>query len=202
MEIHNNKPFSGRTYSRRDQFEDIEREVLSPLNPLRYEIKKQTIVTVMKNGYVRLGEDVHYYSVPYKYIGKKVKILYTSSRIEVYYRYLMIASHVRERKKYHYTTDSDHLASQHKFLTEWMPEKFVQETAEIHENVANYISKVLEKKAYPEQAYKSCSGILSFSRRVGPERLTEACRWADNLGQYNLPCHRGDTQETARSVTA
>ena len=185
LEIHNNKPFSGRTYSRRDQFEDIEREVLGSLNPLRYEVKKQTIVTVMKNGYVRLGEDVHYYSVPYKYIGKKVKILYTSNRIEVYYRYLAIATHVRERKKYHYTTDSDHLASQHKFITEWTPEKFIQEAADIHEDVAGYISKVLEKKTYPEQAYKSCSGILSFARRVGPERLTEACRWADSLGQYN-----------------
>lgn len=37
-----------------------------------------------------------------------------------------------------------------------------------------------------EQAYKSCSGILSFARRVGPQRLTEACRWADSLGQYNF----------------
>lgn len=185
LEIHNNKPFSGRTYSRREQFEDVERDTLGSLNPLRYEVKKQSIVTVMKNGYIRLGEDIHYYSVPYKYIGKKVKILYTSSRVEVYYRYLMIASHLRERRKYHYSTNSDHLASQHKFLTEWTPEKFVEEASEIHEDVAGYISKVLEKKTYPEQAYKSCSGILSFARRVGPERLTEACRWADNLGQYN-----------------
>lgn len=185
LELHNNRPFSGRTYSRRDQFEDIERDALGPLNPLRYEIKKQSIVTVMKNGYVRLGEDVHYYSVPYKYIGKKVKVLYTTTRVDVYYRYTLIASHARSRVKYHYTTDSDHLASQHRFLTEWTPEKFIQEATDIHEDVARYVEKVLEYKPYPEQAYKSCSGILSFARRVGPERLTEACRWADSLGQYN-----------------
>lgn len=185
LEIHNNKPFSGRTYSRRDQFEDVEREALGPLNPLRYEIKKQSMVTVMKNGYVRLGEDVHYYSVPYKYIGKKVKILYTITQVEIFYRYTKIASHTRSRVKYHYTTDSDHLASQHRFLTEWTPEKFIAEATDIHEDVASYIAKVLENKPYPEQAYKSCSGILSFGRRVGEERLVEACRWADSLGQYN-----------------
>lgn len=185
LEIHNNKPFSGRTYSRRDQFEDVEREALGPLNPLRYEIKKQSMVTVMKNGYVRLGEDVHYYSVPYKYIGKKVKILYTTTQVDIFYRYTMIASHTRSRVKYHYTTDSDHLASQHRFLTEWTPEKFIAEAADMHEDVASYIAKVLENKPYPEQAYKSCSGILSFGRRVGEERLVEACRWADSLGQYN-----------------
>ncbi|WP_374693210.1 hypothetical protein [Bacteroides fragilis] len=29
----------------------------------------------MKNGHVRLGEDAHYYSVPCRYIGKKVILL-------------------------------------------------------------------------------------------------------------------------------
>jgi transposase len=185
LEIHNNKPFSGRTYSRRDQFEDIEREALGPLNQLRYQIKKQSMVTVMKNGYIRLGEDIHYYSVPYTYIGKKVKILYTGTQVDVFYRYTMIASHARVMAKYHYTTNSDHLASQHRFITDWTPEKFIDKALDIHADVAHYIGKVLEHKPYPEQAYKSCSGILSFAHRVGEERLTQACRWADSLGQYN-----------------
>lgn len=187
LEIHNNKPFSGRNYSRREQFEEIEREVLSPLNPHLYQVHKQVMVTVMKNGYVRLGEYIHYYSVPYTYIGKKVKMLYTPDLVKVYYQYTMIACHERIRSKYHYTTNEDHLASQHRFLTEWTPEKFIQQAESIHEDVAFYISKVLDHKAYPEEAYKSCSGILSFARRVGPERLAKACRWAINLNQYNYP---------------
>ena len=187
LEMHNNKPFSGRSYSRREQFEEIEREALSALNPIDYQVHKQVMVTVMKNGYIRLGEDIHYYSVPYTYIGKKVKILYTTALVKVYYQYTMIACHERIRSKYHYTTNEDHLASQHRFLTEWSPEKFIQQAQAIHEDVALYISKVLELKPYPEQAYKSCSGILSFSRRVGAERLTNACRWAMNLSQYNYP---------------
>jgi transposase len=187
LEIHNNKPFSGRSYSRREQFEEIEREALGPLNPLRYEMNKQIMVTVMKNGYIRLGEDVHYYSVPYTYMGKKVKLLYTSSLVKVYYHYTLIACHERIRTRYHYTTDESHLPLQHRFLAEWTPENFIQQAEAIHSDVARYISKVLEHKAYPEQAYKSCSGILNFARRVGPDRLTDACRWADNLGQYNYP---------------
>lgn len=187
LEMHNNKPFSGRSYSRREQFEEIEREALSALNPIDYQIHKQVMVTVMKNGYIRLGEDIHYYSVPYTYIGKKVKILYTPALVKVYYQYTMIACHERIKSKYHYTTNEDHLASQHRFLTEWSPDKFIQQAQAIHEDVALYISKVLELKPYPEQAYKSCSGILSFARRVGLERLTNACRWAMNLSQYNYP---------------
>jgi transposase len=187
LEIHNNKPFSGRTYSRREQFEEIERDALGGLNPLRYEVNKQVMVTVMKNGYVRLGEDIHYYSVPYNYIGKKVKVLYTSIAVKVYYQYTLIASHRRNRIKYRHTTDDNHLASQHRYTTEWCPEKFIKEAEAIHEDVASYITKVLEHKVYPEQAYKSCAGILSFARRVGAGRLAGACRWAHNLHQYNYP---------------
>ncbi len=74
LEIHNNTPMYKRDYSRRQQFEEIERDVLQDLNP-SYELKEQAQFTVWKNGYIRLGVDTHYYSVPYKYIGKTVKVL-------------------------------------------------------------------------------------------------------------------------------
>jgi len=185
LEQHNNAPFCGRDYSRRQQFEEIERDVLGKLNPFRYELKEQAIVTVMKNGYVRLSKDVHYYSVPYQYIGKKVKILYTSLEVEVYFCYELIATHKRQIQRYQYSTDPKHLASQHQFLTEWCPESFLKRATAIDDDVASYIAKVLELKPFPEQAYKSCSGILNFARKVGNERLIDACRWADSFGQYS-----------------
>lgn len=187
LETHNNKPFSGRDYSRREQFEEIEREALAPLSPLRYEVHRQAMATVTRSGYVRLAEDSHYYSVPYTYIGKKAKLLYTSSLVKVYYQYAMIACHDRTRARYHYTTNEEHLAPHHRFQSEWTPENFIRQAEAVHQDVARYISKVLEHKKYPEQAYKSCSGILNFARHVGPSRLTDACRWADSLGQYNYP---------------
>lgn len=184
LEIHNNTLMYRRDYSRRSQFEEIERDVLQSLNPIRYELKEPAQLTVRKNGYICLGVDTHYYSVPYKYIGKTVKVLYTSQSVEVYYRHELIAQHVRNRRKYQYTTNTEHLASQHQFLTEWSAEKFIGQGMDIHEDVGEYIAKVLEEKTYPEQAYKSCAGILSFSRRVGTERLIDACRCAHALGQY------------------
>lgn len=71
LEEHNNLLLTGRNYSRRQQFEEVERSALEPLPLLRYELKKQIFVTVMKNGHVSLNADKHYYSVPYRFIGKK-----------------------------------------------------------------------------------------------------------------------------------
>jgi len=53
------------------------------------------MATVGRDSYVRLREDIHYYSVPHIYIGKKLRISYTSSDVEVFDGYTCIASHAR-----------------------------------------------------------------------------------------------------------
>ena len=159
LELHNTGAFKGRNYSRRQQFEELEKHTLKSLPQYRYECKQQLLATMMKNGHVCLGADKHYYSVPYRFIGKRIKLLYTSSQVEIFYKYERIAIHSRQLRKYHYTTNNEHLASAHRYLSEWTPEKFIEEATSIHADVANYIIAVIEHKQHPEQAYKSCSGI-------------------------------------------
>lgn len=185
LEAHNNAPLRGRNYSRRQQFEEIERPALMPLPAMRYELKKQLFVTVAKNGHVGLGPDKHYYSVPYRFIGKKVKLLYSLHTVEIYYNYERIALHRRSKVAYQYTTEKEHLASTHRFVSEWTPEHFAEWAGSIHEDVRLYILKVLERKQHPEQAYKSCVGILTFAKKVGHERLTKACQRGLEYGAYN-----------------
>ncbi len=187
QEVHNTIPFKGRDYSRRQQFEEIERSTLRPLPVHRFEFKQQAMATVMKNGHVCLSADKHYYSVPYRFIGKKVKLLYTSACVEIYYHYERIAVHARQCRKYQYSTNQEHLASAHRFVSDWTPEKFIGQAGAISEDVAAYVAQVLEHKAHPEQAYKSCSGILSLARKVGNERLSNACKRAYDYGVYNYP---------------
>ena len=187
LELHNTAAFKGRSYSRRQQFEELEKHTLKALPQYRYECKQQLLATVMKNGHVCLGADKHYYSVPYRFIGKRIKLLYTSSQVEIFYKYERIAIHSRQLRKYHYTTNNEHLASAHRYLSEWTPEKFIEEATSIHADVASYIIAVIEHKQHPEQAYKSCSGILNLKRKVGSDRLINACRRAGSFGVYNYP---------------
>lgn len=185
LEAHNNALLKGRHYSRRQQFEEVERAALMPLPPLRYELKKCLYATVAKNGHVALSTDKHYYSVPYRFIGKKVKLLFSRHSVEIFYNYQRIALHARVKVPYHYTTDKEHLASTHRFVAEWTPEKFIAWAEGIHQDVKQYIIEVLRRKQHPEQAYKSCVGILSFTKKVGNERLINACRRALSYEAYN-----------------
>lgn len=185
LDKHNNKKLTSRPLSRLQMFNTIEKQELSPLPCKRYEIKHQSMATVGQNGHIQLGKDKHYYSVPYQYIRKKVKILYTTTTVEIYHKYNRIAVHNRSIKPYNYTTQTDHLASAHKFMTEWTPQRFINWGASIDESVKAFIIGLLDQRLHPEQAYKSCLGVLSFTKKVGNQRLAAACKRALDFNIYN-----------------
>jgi transposase len=180
----NEASFQGRSDSRATLFAELDQPVLRPLPRHRYEWKYYQAVTVLKNYHVFLKEDSHYYSVPYRYVKKKVKIAYTSSSVEVYCQHERIAIHARSRRKYQYSTLKEHMPSAHRFVSDWCPEKFIRWAARISPVVEEYISQVLAAKAHPEQGYKSCIGILSFEKKVGKERLTAACQRGLSFQSY------------------
>jgi transposase len=185
LEDHNSQILSGKDFSRRQQFEDIERKTLLPLPLLHYEFKKQSYATVMRHGHVCLSSDKHYYSVPYAFIGKKVKLMYSRYKVEIFHDYERIALHKRLQSPYKYTTDNEHIPANHRFVVELESDRLLRQAEEIHKEVRLYISKILAKNQHQEQAYKSCLGVLSFVKKVGEERLIKACQRALEYGVYN-----------------
>jgi len=185
LEKHNNTLLTGRPYSRRELFDEIEKNALQPLASFRFEYKYRQLCTVSSNGHVCLREDKHYYSVPYEFIGKKVKMLFNRSYVEIFFKHALITRHERIKKPYGYTTVKDHLASTHQFIADWNPELFINKATEIGSSVEEFIRLVLINKPHPEQGYKSCMGILSLERKVGKERLIAACTRALDYGSYS-----------------
>ena len=139
----------------------------------------------MQNGHVSLGKDKHYYSVPYQYLRKKVKIVFTKSTVEAYHKYNRIALHKRDTRPYRYTTVKEHLASTHQFVTDWTPQRFIDWAASIDGPEKEFIILLLDRKQHPEQAYKSCMVVLSFAKKVGNKRLSNACRRALDHHVFN-----------------
>ena len=180
----NDAQLTGKECSRTDQWL-LELSSLQPLPETSYEMRKIKQVTVMKNGHVYLNEDQHYYSVPYELIGKKLKLQYSRSEVDLFLKYELVATHKRVRSPHNYTTDPAHMPAEHRYVTEWSPSFFMEKAKVIDPVVEYYISQVLAKKQHPEQAYKACMGILSFAKRVGNIRLTKACKRAHEIGYYN-----------------
>ncbi len=185
LEIHNKKKLTARPYSRLELFTEDEKKELNPLPQERFEIKYQSFATVMQNGHVSLSSDKNFYSVPYQYLRKKVKLLYTKSTVEIYYKYNRIATHPRHYKPYVYTTNPEHMASTHQFVADWSASRFLDWASGIDPSVGEFIMKIIDSKNHPEPAYKSCLGILSFEKKVGKQRLINACKRALDYRIYS-----------------
>lgn len=84
LEKYNDMFFQRKEASRKELFQSVERTCLKPLPTQPYELKDYRRAKVQKIGYVYFSPDKNYYSVPYRYIGKRTLIHYTKSVVEVY----------------------------------------------------------------------------------------------------------------------
>jgi transposase len=178
LDAYNRKNFQGRDYSRQQLFEEIEKQYLRPLPPQSYEMKSFCENTVQFNHHIYLKEDRHYYSVPHELTGKKVKVTYTNRCVEIYFNNLRVATHHRNLRPYGYTTKPEHRPANHRYVSEWTPERFIQWGKKISPEVEQVIIRILESRPHPEQAYKSCMGLLNLEKKHDLEHIRKACKKA------------------------
>ncbi|MCH8317394.1 MAG: IS21 family transposase [Bacteroidetes bacterium] len=184
LEKYNDYLFQGRDYSRKTLFISSEKSQLQslPLHP--FELKSYKRARVQKNSHIWLGDDKHYYSVPYQYAARQVELQYSKSVIEVYFNNERIATHARSQRLGGYTTEKQHMPSTHQFVSEWSADFFLKWAKPRGKIIEQYIENIFAKKAHPEQAYKSCMGIQQLYKQYGNERLTDACQRALQYQRY------------------
>jgi transposase len=182
VDLLNDREMKKIRISRRRRFQQIEAQHLKAL-PVRPYLIRRFIpsVAVQVNYHLYFPVDKHYYSVPYRYRRKKVRVAYTDQEVEIYHNNTRIAAHRRQRAAHQYTTNRDHMPSHHRIVTEWNPQRFLTWASEIGEQTRTLIAAVLAAREVPEQAYKSCLGILSLAKKYGPQRLEAACRRANHF---------------------
>ena len=177
LEEHNKTPLQRMRISRRELFNEIEKDALKRFPSSRYEVKEFRYFKVPSNYHIELREDDHYYSVPWQLRGKSISLLYTQSTVEVYHQNMRVALHKRERKR-GYTTKKEHMPPNHRFYAELSPEDVTNRAEKIGKQVKALVEKVFQYKANKYQALRTSLGIISLSRHFGPERLNSACKRA------------------------
>jgi transposase len=176
--LFNNRPFRNKVGTRRQMFEQHEKPLLKTLPSSVYEIKNTTESKVGKNYHVIVGEDRHSYSVPYKLIGKRLKIIYTADSVEIYHNLSRVALHKRNYTHYGHTTNLEHQPVKHQHVTEqsgWDDEYFLRSASCIGQSVLEVMRRMLASRLIEVQTYNSCLGILKLGKAYGSDRLEAAC---------------------------
>lgn len=208
LTLHHQMHFQQKTISRLEQFHQLEKEFLHPLPPTPFVIRHKIEATVKMNYHITLTEDGHQYSVPYKYIGKKVIANYDTDIVEIFYELNRIALHKRSYRKNDYTSSVEHMPESHQKITEqkgWDADYFLREAAKTGLHTEQYVAAVLKGRSIIQQAFDACKGILRLGAKYGQDRLEAACKRAlqgdrynyktvDNILKNNLDKLSGETQ--------
>jgi len=184
LQVYNDYLLSHIQVSRRQQFQTLESDFLQALPNQAYQLRYYKVAKVQKMGYIFLSSSKNYYSVPYRYIGKKVQVQYNQNTVEVYYQTERLASHLRSFKAGHYVTIPEHLSSQHQFYNDWNPDYFKKLAAPLGESVQDYVTALIDQAAYPEIGYKQCLGIIALAKTYSKQRLNNACKRGLGFHRY------------------
>jgi transposase len=191
LDAHNDCRRSRGGESRREVFLACERSLLTPLPSEAYFPRHKTQAKVQKNYHVELGEDKHFYSVPYRYIGQQTSLIYDRQQVEVFIGMERIAIHSRDFRQWGYSTHPEHLPDSHLHYRQTLGF-----TKEYFQNIARkagpsseeVFETVMNAKKFVEQSYNSCLGLKRLMEQYGHERFENACYRALQTGWINYGC--------------
>ena len=170
----NTRPFQKMPSNREQTFLELEKEALKPLPDTRYEYAEWHTAKTAFDYHVQYQK--HYYSVPYMYAGKHVEIRATLNTIEIFFNHERIAVHIREyTKRKRDITNTDHMPDNHKEIAEWTPERFISWGKKYGQAVAEYMKYLMDNRDCPEQAFKTCRGILSLIEKLESDVIDRVC---------------------------
>lgn len=171
--ILNNQPFQKMKTSRRELFETLDKPALKPLPPSRYEYAHWKKAKIHIDYHFVF--DHHFYSVPYQHIRHVVEIRATSKTVECFYQGQRIAAHARSYHRYGYTTLAEHMPKAHQEHAKYSLTYIENWAKKIGLQTLSFIHHMMASRAFPQQAYRACYGLLRLSDRYGEERLEKAC---------------------------
>ena len=179
LEKLNTRAFQKMPGNRLSTFTKLDKPAAQPLPKSRYVFAE--VVTKSVNVDYHICVNDHYYSVPWKLRKKssKVTVRVTAGTIEILQNNQRVCSHLRNDKKYAYTTVADHMPSNHRAHHEWTPGRMISWGRKIGPNCSGVMEGIFKGALHPEQGYRQCLGILRLERRFGQVRLENACEIAN-----------------------
>ncbi len=170
--------------SRRELFETLDRPNAKPLPPAAYVYAEWAKARVHIDYHIEV--DKHYYSVPFRFVHQQVDVRLTPTTIEALLKGERIAAHGRSYVPYGHTTLPDHMPPAHQAYVQWTPERLIAWASKIGVCTARLIKEILATRAHPQQAFRSCLGVIRLAERYPAARMEAAALRALNFKAYSL----------------
>jgi transposase len=195
----NNKMMLAAGCTRRQEFEDINLPNLKPLpeKPYEYAVRKTARVNIDYH----VEFEKHFYSVPHTLIHQEVDLRVTEHLVEVFHKGKGVAIHPRSSKAGGYTTLREHMPPNHQFLNKINTQQLLTWAEKVGPQTYNFINTTLKSRSFPEQAYRSCLGILNLAKKYPSSRLEQACQAALESKSLSYKAVKDELEWLAKQTT-
>lgn len=176
-----------RNKSRNQLFEELDRPALRALPEYRYEFAQWRLNFVVPQDY-HVQWNNHYYSVPYRYVGDKVRIRITASVLEVYLHSgdMPIATHVLSEADGGCSTMKEHQPQSHRAYAEDQGAELFAWAQSIGADVGSFVHKHAEIHRRPALTLQAVRGLKKLGDQHGAERLNSACKRAISIPNVSV----------------
>ena len=168
-------PYKGS--SRWEIFEKYELPNMRPLPQQMYRFRMRKEVKLGASYHVCVGSERHFYSVPCKYVGQMVKVMWDVTSVEIYAEGKLVWTHDRKYDPYGYTTEKSHMPEAHLAYEHNRSQNaamLIDRAQRVGPFTKWAVENILQRTTFPQQAYGTCNGVLSLGRTYGYDRLESA----------------------------
>lgn len=160
--------------SRREKFEDGERELLQPLPAERLSFLDPPVRRQVAADY-HVGFDNSFYSVDYRLIGEQVTVRASNRVVEIRHDHKVIAIHARSYAPYSYVTLPQHRPASHNL---YLNDSIEDWAATQHPEVAEWALACIPKKAGRRDKDRILVRLRNVKAVHGKDRLVKAIQRA------------------------
>ena len=95
--------------------------------------------------------------------------------VQIFHHGTQVSIHVRSKTQGRFSTRAEHMPANHRFVLNADGNWFQKEAEKIGPHTSAYFTVLLKSRAFPQQAYRSCLGILDLSRKHSHAQLEIVC---------------------------
>ena len=184
----NIKPMKGHGNKSRNQlFDELDRPALKPLPEQPFEYADWKLNVTVGQDYHVAWEGCHY-SVPYRFIGVKVRIRATARIVEIFFQNetFPIATHMRSNKEGACITVPEHQPKSHRAYSDEQGAELIAWAERSGPSIQAFMQRHIDLHRRPALSLQASKGLKSMSKEYGVDRLEAACGRAVSLGAFSV----------------
>ena len=169
----NARDYSKKLGSRVTIFESEEKQALLPLPALQFKSYDEKEATVWRDFHIQY--DCAFYSVPVRYVGKKVTVKATNELIRIYYHEKLIAEHRRAVRKWQKSTLQAHIPGKGVDLHgAYSADELISWAGKFGPFTVRWVKAELGRFEFEVQSYRPVTSVLRVLNRYTPEAAERA----------------------------